>query len=104
MQGPIDSEHEFQAADFPISDSLFRTFKEFVAKDQKFRQFAPALDHNRAFVDLHLRFNIVTAAYGRTNADRVFVMTDDPQLMRAIDALPRARSLAQSARQQKNQP
>lgn len=103
VEGPIDSKHELQPVDFPITETLFRTFKDFVANDQKFRQFAPVLEHNRSFVELQLRFNIVTAAYGRTSADRVFVMTDDPQLVRALEALPRARNLALSARQSRNQ-
>jgi hypothetical protein len=50
-----------------------------------------------------LRFNIVTAAYGRVAADRVFIATDDLQVARAIEVLPRARDLAMSAMQQRVQ-
>jgi carboxyl-terminal processing protease len=104
VQGRLDLEHELQSSDFPVTDELFRAFKEFVAKDPNFTPLAQVLDHNRSFVETQLRFNIVTAAYGRVTADRVFIMTDDPQLAKALDALPRARNLTMSARQQKPQP
>jgi len=45
-------------------------------------------------VELELRFNIVTAAYGRVIGDRVFIMTDDPQVAKAVDVLPKARDLS----------
>jgi len=45
---------------------------------------ATQLDRNRSFIALQLRFNMVTAAYGRVMADRVFVFTDDPQVARAV--------------------
>lgn len=99
-----DLEHDLQPSDFVISDSLFNSFKEFVAKDPNFSSLSFLLDHNRNFIELQLRFNIVTAAYGRVIADRVFVTMDDPQLTKALDALPRARSLAMSARQQNHSP
>ena len=62
--------------------------------NSSFKSFAPLVDRNRSFVELQLRFNLVQAAYGRVMAERVFVTTDDKQLARAIDVLPRARDLA----------
>jgi hypothetical protein len=44
-----------------------------------------------------LRFNLVQAAYGRVMAERVFITTDDKQLAKAVDILPRARDLAMTA-------
>ena len=92
----IDFHHELQPSDFTITDAAFKSFKDFVANDPTFRIFAPVLDHNRSFIELQLRFNIVTAAYGRVMADRVFITTDDPQVARAVDVLPKARDLAMS--------
>jgi carboxyl-terminal processing protease len=101
LQGALELDHELQPTDFPANESLFRAFKDFVAKDTNFTSLGPVLDHNRSFVQLQMRFNIVTAAYGRISADRVFITSDDPQLAKALDALPRARNLALSARQQR---
>ena len=103
VPGPSALDHELQRNDLPITESMYQSFRDFVAKDQHFKQFTPVLDHNRTFIELQLRYNMVTAAYGRVNADRVYVMSDDPQVVRALDALPRARNLAMSARQQRNQ-
>ncbi|HYN25348.1 MAG TPA: S41 family peptidase [Pyrinomonadaceae bacterium] len=104
VQQAIDFSHDLQPSDFPMTDLLFMAFKEFVAKDPSLRASAPLLDSNRSFIELQLRFNIVTAAYGRVVADRVFVATDDLQVARAIDVVPRARDLAMSAMRRRAQP
>lgn len=104
VPGSIDFNHELQAADFPVSELVFKAFKEFVAGDPAFKGLSPLTDHNRAFIELQLRFNMVTAAYGRVMADRVFIATDDQQVARAVEVLPRARDLAMSAKKLPVQP
>lgn len=101
---PIDFNHDLQPSDFAITDSLFNSFKEFVVNDPTLKTFVPLVDHNRSFTELYLRFSIATAAYGRIMADRVFIATDDPQLTRAIEVVPRARDLAMAARRHRIQP
>jgi hypothetical protein len=76
---------------------MFRAFREFVVKDPAYKLSAAVVDRNRAFVELELRFNIVTAAHGRVMGDRVFITTDDPQVAKAVDVLPKARELAQKS-------
>jgi hypothetical protein len=61
------------------------------------------LDKNRSFAEVQLRFNIVTAAYGRVTGDRVFIMQDDPQVAKALDVVPKARDLALGTKQSKAQ-
>jgi carboxyl-terminal processing protease len=95
-QRGIDFEHELQPADFPFNDVLFKAFKDFVAKEPSWKNMLAQLDHNRDFVGLQLRYNVITAAYGKVSADRVLVQ-DDPQVSKAIDVLPRARELAMTA-------
>jgi carboxyl-terminal processing protease len=104
IRGSISFDHDLQPTDFPVTDPLFKAFKEFVAGDQIFKTLLPAVDHNRSFIEVQLRFNIITAGYGRVTADRVFITTDDPQLARALSVLPRARELAMAARQRGIQP
>lgn len=101
---PIDFDHNLEPVDFPVSDSVYKAFKDFVAGDPAFKGLATLIDHNRAFVELQLRFNIVTAAYGRVTADRVLITTDDEQVAKAVDVLPRARDLAMSANKRQIQP
>lgn len=99
VQQAIDFDHDLKQSEFPVTDALFRSFKEFVAADPSLRNLLPLVEANRSFVDLQLRFNMVTAAYGRVMADRVFVTGEDLQVARALEVLPRARDLAMSARQ-----
>lgn len=104
VAGGIDFEHELQASDFAVSNQLFGDFKEFLTKDANFKSLTPLVDRNRSFIELQLRFNIVTAAYGRVMAERVLITTDDEQLTKAIDVLPRARDLAMTASKHQIQP
>jgi carboxyl-terminal processing protease len=104
VPGGINFHHELQPNDFPISESVFKAFKDFVAGNATFRSLSPLVDHNQAFIALQLRFNLVTAAYGRAMADRVFITTDEQQVGKAIDLLPRARDLAMSASKRLAQP
>ena len=93
--------HELQSDEFVVSDSLFKAFREFVLNDPSFKVTAAMVDKNRGFVNLQLRFNIVTAAYGRVIGDRVFITQDDPQVAKAVEVVPKARDLAMSSRQSK---
>jgi carboxyl-terminal processing protease len=94
----IDYTHELQSNDFTISDALFKAFRDFVAKDPKFKTSAALIDRNRAFLERELRFNLATAAYGRVMGDRVFITSDDPQVAKAVDVVPKARDLTSSIR------
>ncbi len=104
VPGTIVFGRELEPTDFPISDEVFKAFKEFVALSPTYKVLAPFVDRNQAFVVLQLRFNVVTAAYGRVMADRVPITTDDQQVAKAVDVLPRARDLAMSATKHQVQP
>jgi carboxyl-terminal processing protease len=94
INGGIDFRHELQPEDFKITDAMFKAFRDFVAADPSYKVTAAMVDRNRSFIELELRFNMVTAAYGRVVGDRVFVTTNDPQVAKAMDVLPKARDLA----------
>lgn len=104
VPGGIDFNHQLTREDFAMGEPVFNAFKDFIAGDARFKGLAPLLAHNRSFIELQLRFNVVMAAYGRVTADRVFVMSDDQQVARAVEVLPRARDLAMSATRPKIQP
>ena len=87
-------EHDLQPDDYKINDAIFRAFRDFVAKDPGYKLTPALVDRNRSFVEMELRFNIVTAAHGRVIGDRVFIISDDPQVAKAVDVLPKARELA----------
>jgi carboxyl-terminal processing protease len=93
----INFEKELQTSDFPITPAIFKAFREFVVNAPEFSSLNGLLVRNQSFVENQLRYNIVTAAYGRQMADRVFITTDDPQVERSIAAMPRAKELAMAA-------
>jgi carboxyl-terminal processing protease len=92
----IEFGHELAATDFPMNDTVFNAFKDYVAKDQNWKVFAPALDKNRSFIEEQIRFYLATAAYGTVASVQVLTK-DDPQIAKAVEVVPRARDLAMAA-------
>ena len=93
---PIEFEHDLEAIDFPVTDALYKAFHDYVVKDANWKNLTPQLDRNRSFVEMELRRDLVTAAYGTVIAARV-VTREDPQVAKAIEVVPRARNLAMAA-------
>jgi len=97
VQHAIEYDHDLQATDFPVTEALFKEFKRFVAGQPVFKVTPEQLDRLRPFVERQLRYELATAAYGSIAALQVF-NGSDPQIARAVDAMPRARELALAAR------
>ncbi len=88
-----------KATDYPINDRVLDAFRSFVRTDT-LSQLTPAqLDEELDFVKLRLREEIVTAAYSNDAGARV-LLDSDPQVLRALEALPEAKRLAESAREE----
>jgi carboxyl-terminal processing protease len=84
-------------ADYPITDRVIEAFRNFVKSDTNAGLTAAQVDTELDFVKLRLREEIVTAAYGADAGARI-LLDSDPQVLRAIDALPDAKRLAESVR------
>src|SRR5215813_8783883 len=83
--------------DYPITDRVIDAFKEFVRSDS-LSGFTPAqLDEEIEFAKLRLREEIITAAFSNDAGARI-LLDSDPQVLRAVEALPDAKRLAESAR------
>ena len=93
---PIEFQHDLDATDFPMNDTVFNAFREYVAKDANWKTFTPVLDRNRSFIEQQIRFQLATAAYGTVSAVQVLTK-EDPQIAKAIEVVPRARDLAMAA-------
>ena len=97
VQRAIEFDHDLEAEDFPVSDPLFQALKKFAgSKTASFKVTPEQLDRSRAFAERQLRYNVLSAAYGYRTATQVF-NDADPQVARAVDAMPRARELAVAA-------
>ncbi|MEP6742211.1 MAG: S41 family peptidase [bacterium] len=97
VQRSIQFEHDLLPTDFPVTEALYKEFKQYVAGKPIFKVTPEQLDRARPFVERQLRFELTTAAFGTISALQVF-NDSDPQIARAVAAMPRARELALAAR------
>ena len=86
-----------KATDYPINDRVLEAFRNFIRVDTASQLVAAQLDEDLDFVKLRLREEIVTAAYSNDAGARV-LLDSDPQVLRALEALPDAKRLAESVR------
>jgi carboxyl-terminal processing protease len=84
-------------ADFPVSDRVIEAFRNYVRKDSSRHLQDAQIDADIEFVRLRLRTEIVTAAFGADEGQRI-LLESDPQTLRAIGVLPDAKRLAESVR------
>ena len=96
IQRAIEFDHDLADEDYAITDALFAQLKKFATTKPTFKVTADQIDKSRAFAERQLRYNLLSAAYGYRIATQVF-NDADPQISRAVDAMPRARELALAA-------
>ncbi|HEX8891631.1 MAG TPA: S41 family peptidase [Pyrinomonadaceae bacterium] len=92
-----DYDHNLKPTDYPITDKVVEAFRQFVQRDGNLGILPKQIDDELDFVKLRIRDEIVTAAYA-TDAGARVLLDSDPQVLRAIDALPEAKRLAESLR------
>jgi carboxyl-terminal processing protease len=83
--------------DLPVNDRVMEAFRNYVRKDPSRHLQDAQIDSELEFVKLRLRAEIVTAAFGADEGQRV-LLESDPQALRAIGVLPDAKRLAESVR------
>ena len=96
VQRAIEFDHDLVNEDYPVTEALWKELKKFAASKPEFKATPEQLDKFRTYSERQLRYNILSAAYGYRTATQVF-NDADPQISRAVDAMPRARELAQAA-------
>jgi carboxyl-terminal processing protease len=86
-----------KTTDFPITDRLLEAFRNFVRAQPEFHVLPAQIDEDLDFTKLRLRQEIITASFSNDAGARV-LLDSDLQVLRAIDALPDAKRLADNAR------
>ncbi|MCA1625338.1 MAG: S41 family peptidase [Acidobacteria bacterium] len=81
-----------QANDFQINDKLLEAFRAFVLKDKENGLSAENLNGQIDYIKSRLREEIATANYSSEAGQQVLLETD-PQVLKAIDAVPEAKKL-----------
>ncbi len=84
------------SAQHEVTDEMVRSFYSFLNRSAADRWPADMLKRETAFVKQRLQYTLAMALHGSLSADQVLVGSD-PQVARAIDALPRAAQLARSS-------
>jgi carboxyl-terminal processing protease len=90
-------DHDPRSSDFPITDRVIEAFRNFLRKDSSRHLTDAQLDSELEYAKLRLRVEIITAAYGADEGQRV-LLESDPQTLRALGVLPEAKRLAESVR------
>ena len=92
-----DFDHAPRPTDYPITDRVIEAFRNFLRKDPSLGVLPAQIDGEMEFVKLRIRDEIITAAYASDAGNRV-LLESDPQVLRALEALPDAKRLAESVR------
>jgi carboxyl-terminal processing protease len=83
------------ATDFPVNERVLDAFKTFVRAQPDLRVQPAQIDEELEFAKLRLRLEIVTASFSNDAGARV-LLDGDAQILRALEALPGAKRLAES--------
>ncbi|HEV2913154.1 MAG TPA: S41 family peptidase [Pyrinomonadaceae bacterium] len=86
-----------RATDYPITDRLIEAFRNYLQRDPTLGIQPAQIEGELDFVRLRLRDEIITAAFGGDAGSRVLIESD-PQTLRALEAFPDAKRLAESIR------
>lgn len=86
-----------KSTDLPITDRVLEAFRTFVKNDADAGLTLAQIEAELDFVKLRLREQIITAAYNADDGARV-LLDNDPQVQTAIEALPKAKNLAETVR------
>ncbi|HEY6803340.1 MAG TPA: S41 family peptidase [Pyrinomonadaceae bacterium] len=84
-----------KATDFPVTDRMIELFKAYVQKQPELQLTPAQIDEELDFTKLRLREEIITASFSNDAGARV-LLDSDTQVLKAIDALPDAKRLAES--------
>ena len=86
-----------RSSDFPITDRVVEAFRNFLRKDPSRHLSDAQIDSELDYAKLRLRVEIITAAFGADEGQRI-LLESDPQALRALGVLPEAKRLAESVR------
>jgi carboxyl-terminal processing protease len=86
-----------RATDYPVTDRLVEAFRGYLQRDPALGLQPAQIESEMEYVRLRLRDEIITAAFGGDAGGRILI-ENDPQTLRALEAFPDAKRLAESTR------
>jgi carboxyl-terminal processing protease len=85
--------HPPRPTDSPVNDKVLQAFRDFVKRDPDAGLNPAQVEREIEYARLRIRENLVNAAYGGDAATR-FLLEADPQVLRALELFPEAKTLA----------
>jgi carboxyl-terminal processing protease len=82
--------------EFEVDDSLMRSFREYLSK-HNVRYTEPDMATDQDWIKRKIKQEIFMSAFGQQEGFKV-LLEADPQVQKAVDAIPQARALYQNAR------
>src|ERR1700752_130204 len=86
-----------KATDFPVNDRLIEAFRNYVRTQTDLAVSPAQVDEELEFAKLRLRLEIITASFSNDAGARV-LLDSDAQVLKALEALPDAKRLAESVK------
>jgi carboxyl-terminal processing protease len=83
--------------DAVLTRELFNAFASYLAQNPEWKLKTPYLEKEKDFIRQRLRYYLIMATFGNVSANQVLI-EEDPQVAKAVEVLPSARQLAQTAR------
>jgi carboxyl-terminal processing protease len=93
---PIRYGARIGASDLPVGDNILAAFNEFLLRNKDWNYSAKQIGSEAGFIKLQLRYNLAIASFGSVAANQILI-EKDPQVARAVEALPRALQLETAA-------
>jgi hypothetical protein len=98
----VTYDHNPHAGEYPVTDKVMEAFVNFIKRDATQGLQPAQVEGETDFARLRLREEIITAAFNSDAGTRV-LLDSDPQTLRALEALPDAKRLAESVRNGQSQ-
>ena len=93
------TEHSYRLRgnEYQLNEQVMTAFRSFLRDSTRFRALENSLSARSDYARRRIRAEVITAAYGLEAADQ-FLLESDEQMQKAIEALPRARQLTDTAK------
>lgn len=92
-----DHSYQLRGNEYPISEALLNTFRFFLRERPKLHAVEAKVSENLDYTRRRLRAELIMATYGVETSEQ-FLLESDPPALRAIEELPKAKSLSERAR------
>ncbi len=93
----VQYDHDVRPADYPITDRVVEAFQLYVQRHPELGLTAAQVKAETDYARIRLREEMTTAAFGAEAGART-LLDSDPQLLRALEAFPDAKRLAEMIR------